>query len=230
RLANSGPRGKQGLKDAKAYVAGINAYIEDSHEGRYFPGEYVVTGHVDAITNEGEIEPFELTDLVVLAAVIGEQFGAGGGNEVQTATAKLAVQERYGPKKAEKVWRGLRNEDDPETVRTLHNGQSFPYAQAPENPEGVAMPEPGSVTQQQLVFDRSGSAASDEQAKTAQVTADTSRTKNPDGTQNLDAARGMFADGVLPEGALDERGMSNALVVSGEHTADGNPVAVFGPQ
>ena len=230
RLASSGPRGKQGLKDAKAYVAGINSYIEDSHEGRYFPGEYVVTGHVDAITNKGEIEPFELTDLVVLAAVIGKQFGAGGGNEVQTAIAKLAVQERYGPKKAEKVWQGLRNEDDPETVRTLHNGQSFPYAQAPEDPKGVAMPDAGSVTQQQLVFDRSGSAAGDKQPKTARVTADTSRAKNPDGTPNLDAARGMFADGVLPEGALDERGMSNALVVSGDHTADGNPVAVFGPQ
>src|SRR5699024_6218805 len=146
RMADAGPRGKQGLEDAQAYVDGINAYIEQSHDGRYLPGEYVVTGHVDAITNKGEIEPFELTDLVVLSAVIGEQFGAGGGDEVRTAIAKLAVQQRYGPAKAEKVWRGLRNEDDPETVRTLHNGQSFPYAQAPENPEGVAMPEPGSVT------------------------------------------------------------------------------------
>src|SRR5699024_10483474 len=152
RMADAGPRGKQGLEAAQAYVDAINAYIEQSHDGRYFPGEYVVTGHVDAITNKGEIEPFELTDLVVLAAVIGKQFGAGGGNEVQTAIAKLAVQERYGPKKAEKVWQGLRNEDDPETVRTLHNGQSFPYAQAPEDPKGVAMPDAGSVTQQQLVF------------------------------------------------------------------------------
>src|SRR5699024_5906349 len=146
------------------------------------------------------------------------------------AIAKLAVQQRYGPAKAEKVWRGLRNEDDPETVRTLHDGESFPYGQAPDDPERVAMPDADSVSSQQLVFDRSGAAEDDEQASAEAVTADTSSTENADGTPNLDAARGMFADGVLPEGALDERGMSNALVVSGEHTADGNPVAVFGPQ
>lgn len=230
RLANSGPRGQQGLKDAKAYVEGINAYIEDAHSGRYFPGEYVVTGHVNAITNEGEIEPFKLTDLVVLAAVIGAQFGAGGGSEVKTAIAKLAIQERYGVVKGEKVWRGLRNENDPETVLTLHNGQSFPYANAPANPEGVAMPKSGTVTPQRMVFDRGGSAATGAEASTAARTPQTRSTTDPDGSPNLEAARGMFADGVLPEGALRERGMSNALVVSGKHTASGNPVAVFGPQ
>lgn len=230
RMADSGPRGKQGLKDAKAYLKGINSYIDESHDGRYFPGEYVVTGHVDAITNKGDIDHFELTDLVVLSAVIGEQFGAGGGDEVETAIAKLAVQERYGPEKAEKVWRGLRNEDDPETVRTLHDGQSFPYAKTPDAPEGVAMPEPDSVSEQPLVSERSGSAEDDEQPTAAAATPDTTRTENADGTPNLDAARGMFADGVLPEGALDEHGMSNALVVSGKHTDDGNPVAAFGPQ
>jgi hypothetical protein len=31
----------------------------------------VLTGHIDAITNAGTIEPFKLTDLVVLSAVVG---------------------------------------------------------------------------------------------------------------------------------------------------------------
>ncbi|WP_216212481.1 penicillin acylase family protein [Amycolatopsis aidingensis] len=160
QVAESGPLGRRGLEDAKSYLDGINAYIQDAHDGRYFPGEYVLTGQVDAITNAGEIEPFRLTDLVVLASVVGAQFGGGGGGEVRAAIAKLAIQERYGPVEAERVWRSLRAEDDPETVRTLHDGQSFPYGKAPENPRGVAMPEPGSVTPQQLVFDRTGSANS----------------------------------------------------------------------
>ena len=52
-------------------VDGINAYREQSKKGRYFPGEYVLTGHVDAITNAGEIQPFKLTDLIALASVVG---------------------------------------------------------------------------------------------------------------------------------------------------------------
>ncbi|WP_245900680.1 penicillin acylase family protein [Prauserella shujinwangii] len=160
RVANSGPRGARGFADAQAYLEGINAYIRDAHRGRYFPGEYVLTGHVDAITNRGEIEPFRLTDLVVIASVIGAQFGAGGGGEVEAAIAKLAIQERYGLERGEEIWRSMREEDDPETVRTLHDGQSFPYGKAPADPQGVAMPDPGSVTRQRLVFDPEGSAES----------------------------------------------------------------------
>ncbi|WP_199430677.1 penicillin acylase family protein [Qaidamihabitans albus] len=160
RIANSGPRGEQGLADAQSYVEGINAYIRAAHRGRYFPGEYVLTGQVDAITNAGTIEPFKLTDLVVLASVVGAQFGAGGGGEVEAAIAKLAIQERYGLEQGEQVWRSLRAEDDPEAVRTLHDGQRFPYGKAPADPQGVAMPEPGTVERQQLVFDPQGSAES----------------------------------------------------------------------
>ncbi len=219
-VAGSGPRGAQGLADAQAYVDGINAYIEKAHSGRTFPGEYVLTGHVDPITNAGEIKPFKLTDLVVLASVVGAQFGAGGGGEVQAAIAKLAIQERYGLEEGERIWQSLREEDDPETVRTLHDGQSFPYGKAPADPQGTAMPEPDSVTEQQLVFDPSGSAADGPSAE-ADVPV----------PAELEPARGMFAEGVLPENLLsDKHGMSNALVVSGAHSESGNPVAVFGPQ
>ena len=164
-VANSGPRGKQGLADAQSYIDGINKYITDSHNGRYFPGEYVLTGHVDAITNAGTIEPFKLTDLVVLASVVGAQFGAGGGGEVQNAVAKLALQEKYGVAQGEKVWQSLRAADDPEAVKTLHDGQTFDYGKTPANPQGEALPDKGSVTNQQLVYDPTGSASSATPAK-----------------------------------------------------------------
>jgi acyl-homoserine lactone acylase PvdQ len=229
RMAAAGPRGQQGFADAQAYVEGINKYITESKNGRYFPGEYVLTGHVDAITNAGTIEPFKLTDLVVLASVVGAQFGAGGGGEVQNAVAKLAMQERYGVEQGEKVWQSLRSEDDPEAVKTLHDGQTFDYGKTPANPQGLAMPDKGSVTNQQLVFDPTGSGASAEVA--AQPTTKETSPTNADGTPNLEAARGMFNKGVLPDNLLTEKhGMSNALVVSGAKTASGHPVSVFGPQ
>ncbi len=218
--AASGPRGAQGLADAQAYVDGINKYITDSHSGRYFPGEYVVTGHIDSITNAGTIDPFKLTDLVALASLIGAEFGAGGGGEVQNAVAKLALQEKYGVVQGEKVWQSLRAEDDPEAVKTLHDGQTFNYGKTPANPVGQALPDKNSVTSQQLVFDQTGSAASA-----------TPATVNVAAPAEQEPARGMFADGVLPGNMLSEKhGMSNALVVSGAKTASGHPVAVFGPQ
>ena len=229
KMAASGPRGAQGLADAQAYVDGINKYISESYSGRYFPGEYVLTGHIDSITNAGSIEPFKLTDLAVLASVVGAQFGAGGGGEVQNAVAKLAIQERYGVAQGEKVWQSLRSEDDPEAVKTLHDGQTFPYGRTPANPQGQALPDKGSVTGQQIVFDPAGSARSAQAAATP-VNTQTSAT-TADGKANLEAARGMFNNGVLPDNLLTEKhGMSNALVVSGSKTASGHPVSVFGPQ
>ncbi|MGW5054874.1 penicillin acylase family protein [Actinokineospora sp. NPDC004072] len=221
--AAAGPRGAQAMADARDYVEGVNAYISRAHSGRYFPGEYVLLGHIDAITNAGRIEPFKLTDLAVIAAVIGSQFGAGGGGEVQAAVAKLAIQERYGLAEGERIWRSLRTADDPEHIQTVHTGARFPYALPPANPRGAAMPDPGSVVRQPLVFDRTG-------AQTAAVQRKDLATPKG-GPQTIEVARGLLADGVLPGDLLaDKRGMSNALLVSGAHTASGNPVAVFGPQ
>ncbi|SHM06115.1 penicillin acylase family protein [Streptomyces yunnanensis] len=221
---NNGERGKQAMADAQAYVDGINAYREQSKNGRYFPGEYVVTGHIDAITNAGEIQPFKLTDLIALASVVGGLFGNGGGGEVPSALALLSAQQKYGLEKGTKVWESFRERNDPEAVKTLHDGQSFPYAVKPAKAKGTALPDRGSVTPEPLVFDRTGAAAS----KSATPPRDP--VKAPEKYRKLE---GLFKDGVLPKGSFDptqHRGMSNALLVSGQHTASGHPVAVFGPQ
>ncbi|MBW8821132.1 MAG: penicillin acylase family protein, partial [Streptomyces sp.] len=90
-VANNGARGQQALADANAYLAGINSYIDASDSGRYFPGEYVLTGHKDSITNAGTIDHFKITDLVALASVIGALFGSGGGGEVNNAISLMAA-------------------------------------------------------------------------------------------------------------------------------------------
>ncbi|MEU3412190.1 penicillin acylase family protein [Streptomyces sp. NPDC006658] len=203
--AHNGARGQQALADVKAYLDGINAYIDASDSGRYFPGEYVLTGHKDSITNAGTIDHFKLTDLVALASVIGSLFGSGGGGEVDNALSLLAAQARYGVEEGTRVWESFRERDDPEAVLTVHNGESFPYGAKPADPQGAALPDAGSVTAEPLVYDRTGSAATASAARTSATAAGT----------GLGSAR---------------RGMSNALVVSGKHTASGHPIAVFGPQ
>ncbi|WP_374939657.1 penicillin acylase family protein [Streptomyces sp. UH6] len=202
--AENGERGRQALADAQAYVDGVNAYIEASDKGRYFPGEYVLTGHKDAILNLGRIERFKLTDLVALASVIGALFGSGGGGEVENALSLLAAQSRYGVEEGTRVWESFRERDDPEAAVTVR-GASFPYAVKPDDPQGTALPDPGSVTREPLVHNRTGSAT----------------------TAKADAATRAATEAAVGSA---RRGMSNALVVSGEHTASGHPVAVFGPQ
>ncbi|MFI5669639.1 penicillin acylase family protein [Streptomyces sp. NPDC051704] len=154
-----GDRGRLAMEDAQAYVDGINAYRVQSKNGRYFPGEYVLTGHIDSITNAGEIQPFKITDLIALASVVGGLFGGGGGGEVQAALSLLSAQQKYGLEEGTRVWEAFRERDDPEAVLTVHDGTSFPYAQKPANPQGTALPDPGSVTAEQLVYDRTGAAA-----------------------------------------------------------------------
>lgn len=219
-----GERGKQAFEDAQAYVDGLNAYRKKSKNGRYFPGEYVLTGKIDAITNIGEIEPFKVTDMIALASVVGGLFGNGGGGEVESALSLLKSQEKYGVEKGTKVWESFRARNDPEAVRTIHDGTSFPYAGKPENARGTAMPDPGSVEREQLVYDREGGAKSASSAPKDPVKA----------PKKLEPLQGMYDDGVLPADLFKQdgqkKGMSNALLVSGKHTASGNPVAVFGPQ
>ncbi|WHM39484.1 penicillin acylase family protein [Streptomyces sp. BPTC-684] len=214
----NGPRGEQAMADAQAYVDGINAYAKQSKNGRYFPGEYVLTGKIDAITNVGEIQPFKVTDLIALASVVGGLFGGGGGGEVQAALSLQAAQAKYGVAEGTKVWESFRERNDPEAALTVHDGTSFPYATKPANARGTAMPDPGTVVPEQLVYDRTGSA----------VTKAKADVRVP---ERLKPLKGIFNNGALPGFDIGKpRGMSNALLVSGSRTASGNPVAVFGPQ
>ncbi len=65
--AKGGERGRQALLDVNDYISGINAYLTQSVAARNFPGEYVLTGHADSITNWNDIQPFKATDMVAIA-------------------------------------------------------------------------------------------------------------------------------------------------------------------
>ncbi|MEV6596191.1 penicillin acylase family protein [Actinoplanes sp. NPDC051346] len=205
-LRASGPRGAQLYADVQAYIAGVNEYIADCMGARNCPGEYVLTGHLDPITNEGGPEDFQLTDLIAISGVIGGLFGGGGGGEIQSALVRIAARARYGEVAGDAVWTTFRSQNDPETVLTVHNGQTFPYTPDNRNASGVAMPDAGTVVGEPLVYDQTSGATS--------------------------AKGGRSAIGEsLGKLTLDgRRGMSNAAVVSAAHSSTGHPIAVFGPQ
>ncbi|WP_407703871.1 penicillin acylase family protein [Streptomyces smaragdinus] len=197
RIRASGSQGSQAVQDIGDYVAGINAFIDDTVGDLTYPGEYELTGHGSSIAD------FKPTDVVAIASVIGAIFGSGGGGEVENALAKMALQKQYGATAGATAYKAWRAQNDAEAVTTV-SGASFPYAASPASPVGVATPDSGSVTAYNHISNATGTGATSA-AKTA--------------------------EGVLPGDLISgKHGMSNALVVSGEHTASGNPVAVFGPQ
>jgi acyl-homoserine lactone acylase PvdQ len=206
-LRADGPRGSQLYDDVQSYIAGINKYIADCMAGRNCPGEYVLTGHLDAITNAGGPQTFTMTDLIAIAGVIGGLFGGGGGTEMQSALVRIAARAKYGATIGDQVWQQFREQNDPSATVTLHNGQSFPYAASNPSAAGVAMPDAGSAVPEPIVFDKTGSAATGASGTSKLATSLSSLT--------IDSAH---------------RGMSNAAVVSAAHSATGHPVAVFGPQ
>ena len=206
-LKSSGTRGAQLYDDAESYLAGINKYIADCMAARNCPGEYVLTGHLDAVTNAGGPVDFTMTDLIAIGGVIGGLFGGGGGTEMQSALVRVAARAKYGATIGDQVWQQFREQNDPETTLTLHNGQSFPYGAGDPNAAGVAMPDAGSATPQPLVYDQTGSAAS--------ATTGTSAIADSLSSLTISSA---------------QRGMSNAAIVSAANSSTGHPVAVFGPQ
>jgi hypothetical protein len=207
-LQQEGTRGAQLYTDVQNYVAGVNAYIATCMANRNCPGEYVLTGHLDAITNAGGPVAFTMTDLIAIAGVVGGLFGGGGGSEMQSSLVRIAARARYGATEGDRVWTAFREQNDPETVLTLHNGQSFPYGDASADAASVVSPDAGSATVEPVVTDPTGSAA----------------TASVNSSSELAAALSGLTIG--PE----HRGMSNAVVISGQHTTSGHPIAVFGPQ
>ncbi|HEV2783393.1 MAG TPA: penicillin acylase family protein [Actinophytocola sp.] len=214
RAARFGPVGLTLQEDTRNYIEGINAYIASVPIA--YPGEYVAIGGRTP-------QPWNVRDVIAIAGLIGGIFGGGGGGEVESALALIEARARYGDALGTEIWRTFRAQNDPEAPTTVHNGQSFPYLQTPDNPEGRALPDRGSVVRQPVVVDQSGAAATTGPADT---TPNTTARKS---TSDKQLAPGMLDGGVLPPGYLNQ-GMSNALVVSGAHTETGNPVAVFGPQ
>src|SRR5690242_4200330 len=125
--------------DLDNYVAGINQYIAEARlDPTKMPAEYAAIGRPQGPDN------WKGTDVVATADVVGAIFGAGGGRELPSALVLEQAQKRFGKTQGRRVWQDFREANDPEAPTTTK--RSFPYERAPKHPIGVAMPDPGSVT------------------------------------------------------------------------------------
>jgi acyl-homoserine lactone acylase PvdQ len=188
-----GALGTQLVARLNEYVAGINAYIEQAkNDPTKLPAEYAAFGKSP--------EAWKATDVIATASLIGGIFGKGGGREVQSAQALLALEQRFGRARGRRAWKGFRSKNDPEAPTTVL-GKRFPYETASAfSKRGLAIPNPGSVTMQPV-------------APPVKAAGDGS---------SMGARLRRSLDG--PPHA------SNWLLVSARESASGHPVAVIGPQ
>ena len=133
-----GKAGRRLVADVKAYVAGINAYVDDAKtDPALMPTEYAALGKVP--------QAWKATDVVAEASLIGGIFGKGGGRELDSAQLMQAFEQRFGRKAGRRAWLNFRSKNDPEAPTTL--SQRFPYETGSAFAKrGLALPDRGSVT------------------------------------------------------------------------------------
>src|SRR3954469_772273 len=125
--------------DLDNYVAGITRYIAEARlDPTKMPAEYA------AIEQPQGPADWKGTDVVATADVVGAIFGAGGGRELPSALGLEKATKRFGRKAGRRVWHDFRSAEDPEAPTTIR--KRFPYEVPPKHPRGVALPDPGSVT------------------------------------------------------------------------------------
>jgi acyl-homoserine lactone acylase PvdQ len=122
-LRRAGWRGRQVLADLQDWVDGINAYA--------------------AANPQAGMPHAKLTDAIAGFAFIGSIFGNGGGNEVANSDFLARLERRLGPAAGLKVFRDLREVNDPEAPTTID--KPFPYDGVPKGPTpGAMVIDPGS--------------------------------------------------------------------------------------
>ncbi|WP_040338288.1 penicillin acylase family protein [Candidatus Blastococcus massiliensis] len=212
--ARFGEEGQALLRATDAYLEGINAgqraLCPGLVLGPHCPVEYVALQKVP--------QDWDRADLVYIASLVGGIFGKGGGAEFANARWLQQLQAQFGPEEGRRIFDDLRSADDPQapTTSSLSAPNGGGAAVDPTRP-GVALPDLDGATAPGTGSDAGGSPLP------LPSLGSLSGRLDPAPKQ----VTGPF--GTLDLGAVGD-GMSNAALVSGEHTDDGRPRAVFGPQ
>jgi acyl-homoserine lactone acylase PvdQ len=146
---------------------------------------------------------WSVADVVAIAGLIGGIFGRGGGAEIENAHLLQYLQHTLGTADGDQAFQDFRTTNDPLAPTTVVD-KSFPYEIPGQiDPSTTALPDYNAAVTGGPV-----NTASDCSLSAPNPTA-------------LAIVKGLNA---MP------KHMSNALVVNASHSADGHPVAVFGPQ
>ena len=204
-----GPDGQQAVADTKAYVAGITQYVSEARtDPTKLPAEYVAL--------QLEPEDFVPEDVVANSAFIGGVFGNGGGTEVRNAFGLATLAEDLGAEQARAVFDDFRFADDAEAPRKTDRPFPFLTDLGPVDPAAVPDLDCASLEPVEPPF------------------------LPPDGTTvdiplvgTLPTAQRSARTIDLPWGPMEIRppdAQSNAVLVAGDRTDTGAPIAVMGPQ
>ena len=99
-----GKKGRQIIRDARAYADGINAYWR---------------------ANDIDEPPATVNDVIAVTAFIGSIFGAGGGAEAANSNLLAELQGSLGTRKGHKAWDDVMLASDPEAPTTIDRRFSY---------------------------------------------------------------------------------------------------------
>ncbi len=162
--------------------------------------KYLPADYVAAVP---EILPvkWNVGDVVAIAGLIGGIFGRGGGSEVANAMLLKYLQQELGTTDGRRAYDDFKRSNDPLAPTT--SDVNFPYeTPGTVDPATTAMPDSSTLT--------GGPPATDPNCNLQKP--------------NVEALGIIASLESLP------KHMSNALVVNADKSADGHPIAVFGPQ
>jgi acyl-homoserine lactone acylase PvdQ len=121
-----GAKGERTKQDLEGWLEGVNAYEASLGSSRILP-------------------PLSMPDAIAGFAFIGSIFGNGGGGEVANSQFLANLQAKLGAEEGTKVFRDLREVNDPEAPTTART--AFPYDGVPTGPTpGAAVIDPGSIS------------------------------------------------------------------------------------
>jgi acyl-homoserine lactone acylase PvdQ len=122
-VLRGGQRGRRIVRDVEAFVAGVNAYNRKANV---------------------DVKPWTYTDVTAVTGLLGQVFGAGGGNEVRNSMLLGELRNRFGAA-GDGIWRDLRSANDPET--RVITSRRFPYVtERGGSTPGSLVVDPGSLS------------------------------------------------------------------------------------
>jgi acyl-homoserine lactone acylase PvdQ len=236
-MKESGPEGASVVEDFIAYTDGVNKLLaEGKPNPSLLPAEYGVIGKAP--------EPWRVTDAVSIASEVGAQFGKGGGREVENLcgidklTAAYAVKTEAAeaakpagtpkPPEAEDAAAAARNaraefgrlkfDHSPEAPTTSSRAVSYGTNLGKADPS--AIPPVACASLQPVGGAR-------DPVQTRGLGSGPGPLALPPALQSLLA---QLTPAGPSQAVAQTPAMSNAILVSGKHTNNGRPIAVFGPQ
>src|SRR3954452_14631889 len=141
--------------DIRAYVDGVNAYIDEAKlDPNKMPVEYA------AVNRPQGPDPWTVSDVMTNGIVIGAILGAGGGGELDNALALDTTKKRFGTRKGKKVFADFREQEDPEAPTTSKTRTSWEVTPRRVAKGSMAMPDQGSTKKLPIIPSSDGGGSS----------------------------------------------------------------------